>query len=91
LSGILTGNEIQARVDTWQEKAGGVRQVSLSRDAKNNAARDACAIIGAQGRLVAGVRLRACGFATFEELAREGKKNEGSERRIFPDRTVWYE
>ena len=71
---ILTGNDIQTLADHLA-KTGKRRKIGFFvRDAKNIAACDVCVIIGAKGRLVAGINCGACGYATCEELATEGKK-----------------
>jgi uncharacterized ferredoxin-like protein len=71
---ILTGKDIQTLADHLAE-TGKRRKIGFFvRDAENIAACDACVIIGAKGRLVAGINCGACGYATCEELAREGKK-----------------
>ncbi len=71
---ILTGNEIQTLADRLADTGEKRKTGFFVRDAKNIAACDACVIIGAKGRLVAGVNCGACGYATCGELAREGKK-----------------
>jgi len=71
---ILTGKEIQALADHLADTGEKRKTGFFVRDAKNIAACDACIIIGAKGRLAAGVNCGACGYATCEELAREGKK-----------------
>jgi len=71
---ILTGKEIRSLADRLTD-AGEKRKIGFFvRDARNIAVCDACVIIGAKGRLVAGINCGACGYATCEELAREGKK-----------------
>jgi len=52
------------------------------RDAKNIAACDACVIIGAKGRSVAGINCGACGYTSCEELTKE------CGQQIFPGQIV---
>ncbi len=71
---ILTGNEILTLADRLAATGERRKTGFFVRDAKNIAAWDACVIIGAKGRLVTGVNCGACGCATCEKPAREGKK-----------------
>ena len=80
---ILTGNEIQTLADRLAATGERRKTGFFVRDAKNIAACDACVIIGAKGRLVAGVNCGACGYATCEELAREGKKTKEENDGFF--------
>jgi uncharacterized ferredoxin-like protein len=70
---ILTGKERQTLADHLAE-LGERRKIGFFvRDAKNIAACDACIIIGAKGRLVAGINCGAYGYANCEEFTRECK------------------
>jgi len=74
LTRILTGKDIVVLADHLAD-AGKKRTIGFFiRDAKNIAACDACVIIGAKGRSVAGVNCGACGYATCEELTKECRK-----------------
>ncbi len=71
---VLMGNEVQALAHRLRELGETQGIGFFQRDALNIAASDAVLLIGSGADLVAGLNCGACGYATCDAMAAEGKK-----------------